>query len=97
MGYSPWGHKQSDTTDQLNHHQLIIIFKFFWHFFLKHFPSGSLFGLFAFPFHGDGLDHCACHKPPSIVLQVLCLSDLIPRIYLSLPVYNHKEFDLCHI
>ena len=33
-----------------------------------------------------------CHKPPSIVLQALCLSDLIPAIYLSIPLYNHKEF-----
>ena len=24
------------------------------------------------------------------------LSDLIPWIYLSLPLYNHKGFDLCH-
>ena len=24
------------------------------------------------------------------------LSDLIPQIYLSLPLYNHKEFDLGH-
>ena len=38
-----------------------------------------------------------CYKPPSIVLQALYLSDLIPWIYLSLPVYNHKGFDLGHI
>ena len=37
-----------------------------------------------------------CHEPPSIVLQILCLSDLIPWIYLSLPLYNHKVFDLGH-
>ena len=30
------------------------------------------------------------------VLQALCLSDLIPWIYLSLPLYNHKWFDLGH-
>ena len=35
-----------------------------------------------------------CHEPLSIVLQALCLSDLIPGIYLSLPLYNHKGFDL---
>ena len=35
-----------------------------------------------------------CHEPPSIVLQALCLSDLIPWIYLSLPLYNCKGFDL---
>ena len=34
-----------------------------------------------------------CHKPLSIVLQTLCLSDLIPGIYLSLSLYNiiYKE------
>ena len=25
------------------------------------------------------------------------LSDIIPRICLSLPLFNHKGFDLCHI
>ena len=34
------------------------------------------------------------HEPLSIVLQALCLSDLIPWIYLSLPLYNCKGFDL---
>ena len=29
-----------------------------------------------------------CQKPLSIILQALCLSDLIPWIYLSLPLYN---------
>ena len=37
-----------------------------------------------------------CHEPPSIVHQVLCLSDLVPWIYLSLPLYNHMGFDLGH-
>jgi len=37
-----------------------------------------------------------CHEPPSIVLQGLCLSDLIPWIYFSLPLYSHKGFDLGH-
>ena len=32
----------------------------------------------------------------SIVLQALCLSDLIPWMYLSLPLYNCKGFDLGH-
>ena len=35
-----------------------------------------------------------CHKPPSIVLELLCLSDLIPWIYFSFPLYYHKGFDL---
>ena len=34
-----------------------------------------------------------CQEPLSIVLQALCLSDLIPWIYLSLPLYNHKGFE----
>ena len=37
-----------------------------------------------------------CHEPPSIVLQVLCLSQIMPWIYLSLPLYNDKAFDLDH-
>ena len=37
-----------------------------------------------------------CHDPPSIVLQALCLSDLIHWIYLSLPLFNHMGFDLGH-
>ena len=36
------------------------------------------------------------HEPPSIVLQVLCLSDLILWIYLPLLLYNHKGFYLGH-
>ena len=35
-----------------------------------------------------------CHKPPSIVHQALYLSDVGPSIYFSLPLYNHKGFDL---
>ena len=37
-----------------------------------------------------------CYEPPSIVLQGLCQSDLIPWIYLSLPLHNLKGFDLGH-
>ena len=37
-----------------------------------------------------------CYKALSIVLQALCLPDLIPWIYFSLPLYNHKGFDLDH-
>ena len=39
---------------------------------------------------------CTCHEPPSIVHQALCLSNLVPSIYFSLPLYNHKGFDLGH-
>ena len=34
-----------------------------------------------------------CQEPLSIVLQAFCLSDLIPWICLSLPLYNHKGFE----
>ena len=37
-----------------------------------------------------------CHEPPCIVHQALCLSDLVPKIYFSLPLYSHKGFDLDH-
>ena len=37
-----------------------------------------------------------CHEPLSTVVQVLYPSDLIPWIYFSLPLYNHKGFDLGH-
>ena len=36
------------------------------------------------------LSSIQCHKPPSIAFQALCLSYLIPWIYLSLPLYNRK-------
>ena len=37
-----------------------------------------------------------CHEPLSIVLQALCLSHLIPWIYFSLSLYDHKRFYLGH-
>ena len=37
-----------------------------------------------------------CYEPLSIVLHALCLPYLIPWIYLSSPLYNHKEFDCSH-
>ena len=37
-----------------------------------------------------------CYEPLSTVLQALCLSDLIPWIYLSLPLYDRKGFDIGH-
>ena len=33
-----------------------------------------------------------CHEPLFIILQALCISDLIPWICLSLPLYNWKGF-----
>ena len=37
-----------------------------------------------------------CHKPLCIVLQALCLWELIPWMYFSLSLYNHKGYDLDH-
>ena len=37
---------------------------------------------------------CTVLWTSTIVLQALCLRDLIPWIYLSFPLYNHKGFDL---
>ena len=37
-----------------------------------------------------------CYEPLSIVLQALCLSELISWICFSLPLYNHNGFDLAH-
>ena len=60
VGYSPWGHKESDMTNQINHHQFIIILKFFWHFFMKHFRSGSLLAFLHFFFMGMVLITVSC-------------------------------------
>ena len=38
-----------------------------------------------------------CYELLSIVLQAQCLPELITWIYLSPPLYNLKEIDLCHI
>jgi len=35
-----------------------------------------------------------CYEPLSVVFKALCLLDLISWIYLLLPMYNHKGFDL---
>ena len=37
-----------------------------------------------------------CYEPLAIVLQILCLPNLIPWIYSSPPVYNHKGLDFSH-
>ena len=58
----------------------------------KHFASLHFFFLGMFLITAP----VQCHEFPSIVLQALCLSDLIFWIYLSLPLYNCKAFDLAH-
>ena len=59
---------------------LCLLILFFSQLFIR--PLRQPFCLFAFLFLGDGLDHCLLFnvtpvQPPSIVLQALCLSDLI--------------------
>ena len=65
------------------------IWKFTIHILLK--P-----GLENFEHYFTSVPPVQCHEPPSTVLQALCVSDLIPWIYLPLPLYNHKGCDLGH-
>ena len=69
-----------------------------YHLFICKASSDSHFAFFHFFFLDMVLvtatvPHC---ETPSIVLQTLCLLDLIPWIYLSLPLYNCKRFGLGH-
>ena len=50
--------------------------------------SDNHFAFLHFFFLGRLLITVQCHEPPSIVLQALCLLDLIPCIYLSLLLLN---------
>ena len=53
--------------------------------------------LFAFLFLGDGLGHCLLYNVTNLCpYSPGTLSDLIPCIYLSLPLYNCKGFDISH-
>ena len=54
--------------------------------FLPFFPWGWFWSL----------SRVQCYELPSIVLQALCLLDLILWIYVSLPLYNGKGFYLGH-
>ena len=59
--------------------------------------SDNHFAFLHFFFLGMVLITASCTmSPPSIVHQALCLSDLIPWTYFSLPLDNHKGFDLGH-
>ena len=80
-----WGVKKDYYTQWLGHSG---------HFVVSHFTSvNKVWLLFCIKLIWSPLQ---CHEPPSIVLQAFCLSDLIPQIYLSLPLYNRKGFDLHH-
>ena len=70
---------------------------FFPQLFVKPSQKATLPSTFLFLWNVFG--HCHLYnvfEPPSIVLQALCLPDLIPWIYSSSPLYNHKGFDLDH-
>ena len=72
------------------------IFSFAFSFFTQLFvrPPQTTILLFCISFSWGWswfLPPVQCHEPPSIVHQALCLSDLIPWIYLSLPLYTHKD------
>ena len=58
--------------------------------------SDNYFALVHLFFLGMGLITASCTmlQPLYVVLQVLCLSDLISWIYFSLPLFKHKTFDL---
>ena len=75
------------------------LFSFAFHFSsLVRPPQTAIFlSCISFPWGWSwSLSPIQCHEPLSIVFQVLCLSDLIPWIYFSLSLYNHKWFDLGH-
>ena len=58
--------------------------------------SDSHFAFLHFFSMGMVLILVSCTMSRTSVHQALCLSDLVPSIYFSLPLYNHKGFDLGH-
>ena len=81
--------------------QMLMSFLFSFGFTSRLFPaickasSDSHFAFLHFFFLGMVLtpSPVQCHEPPSIVHQALYLSDLVPYICFSLPLYSHKGFD----
>ena len=66
---------------------------FFLQLFVRPPQTAILLFFISFPWGWSwSLSPVQCHKPPSIVHQTLYLSE----IYFSLPLYNHKGFDLGH-
>ena len=90
VGYSPWGHKESDATEQLH-------FSFIFFSAICKASSDNHFALLHFFFLGMVLTTPSCTMSwMSIHSSSGTLSDLIPWIYFSLPLYNRKGFDLGH-
>ena len=78
-----------------------LIFSFAFHFFSQLFVRSPQTTILPFCISFSwgwswSLTPVQCHEPPSILLQALCVSDLLPWIYLSLLLHNHKGFDLGH-
>ena len=70
---------------------------FFSQLFVRPLPTAILLFCISFPWGWSwSLSPVQCHEPHSIVHQALYISDLGPSIYFSLPLYNHKGFDLGH-
>ena len=68
---------------------------FFWQLFVR--PPQTAVLLFCIPSFGGWFwspPPVQCYKPLSIVLWALCLLDLIPWIYLSLPLYKFNGLNL---
>ena len=81
----------------VRHTNLCIILLFFSQLFPR--PPQTAILLFCISFSWGCswfLTPVQCHEPLSIVNQALSLSDLVLKIYLSFPLYNHKGFDLDH-
>ena len=73
------------------------LFSFPFHFFSQLFvrPPQRAILLFCISFpwgRSWSLSAVQCHEAPPIVRQALYLSNLVPWIYFSLPLYNHKGF-----
>ena len=76
------GRKESDTTEGLNWIEL---------------NSDNHFAFLHFSFLGMVLIPVSCTMSgTSVHSSSGTLSDLVPEIYFSLPLYNHKGFDLGH-
>ena len=83
------------------HMGISFLFSFAFHFFSELFvrPPQTIILPFCISFSWEwswSLPPVQCHEPPSIVLQALCLSDIIPWICLSLLLYSCKGFYLGH-
>ena len=95
----------------LSLHAILRYFAFSWvylslsHFLLFFFPqlflkpswTTTLFSCISFSLGWFlSVTPVQCYEPLSIILQAVCLLDLILWIYSSPPLYNHRGFDLGH-